>query len=154
MSLGCDNQSARDLAYNPEHHDRVKHIARRHFFVRERVESGEITVPYVRSVDNLADFFTKALPAKQFFPMRDAIMNCSASEAKAKLAHGNVSTPRRVVRGGVAPSRTKFGVSALLRACYGRGAGRNVGARAWVDSSERAERYKKEYWRARDDDGR
>jgi hypothetical protein len=50
-------------------------IARRHFFVRERVESGEITVPYVRSVDNLADFFTKALPAKQFFPMRDAIMN-------------------------------------------------------------------------------
>ena len=39
------------------------------------VESGEITVPFVRTDDNLADFFTKPLPAAQFFPLRDAIMN-------------------------------------------------------------------------------
>ena len=62
MSLGTDNQAARDLAYNPEHHSRTKHIERRHFFIRETVESLELTVPFVRSADNLADFFTKPLP--------------------------------------------------------------------------------------------
>ena len=43
--LRCDNKAARDLAYNPEHHDRTKHIARRHFFIRELVEDGSLTVP-------------------------------------------------------------------------------------------------------------
>eukprot|EP00965_Chrysotila_dentata_P153035 5057706-Pleurochrysis_carterae.AAC.1 len=33
--LSMDNKSAIDLAYNPEHHQRSKHIDRRHFFVRE-----------------------------------------------------------------------------------------------------------------------
>eukprot|EP00965_Chrysotila_dentata_P083675 2760939-Pleurochrysis_carterae.AAC.1 len=35
-TLAMDNKSAIDLAYNPEHHQRSKHIDRRHFFVRER----------------------------------------------------------------------------------------------------------------------
>eukprot|EP00965_Chrysotila_dentata_P061832 2048262-Pleurochrysis_carterae.AAC.1 len=35
-SLSIDNMSTIDLAYNPEHHARTKHIDRRHFFVRER----------------------------------------------------------------------------------------------------------------------
>ena len=70
-----DNQAGRDLAYNPQHHPRTKHIARRHFFIREKVEDHTLVVPFVRTVDNLADFFTKPLGAKAFFPMRDAIMN-------------------------------------------------------------------------------
>ena len=49
VSLGVDNTGARDIAYNPEHHQKVKHIARRHFFVRECVENGEIVVPYVNT---------------------------------------------------------------------------------------------------------
>eukprot|EP00965_Chrysotila_dentata_P029090 967311-Pleurochrysis_carterae.AAC.2 len=51
-----DNKSAIDLAYNPEHHQRRKHIHRRYFFVRKRVESHNITVPFVRSADNMVDF--------------------------------------------------------------------------------------------------
>ena len=51
--LAVDNQAARDLAYNPEHHSRTKHIKRRHFFVRRRVESLEISVPFVRSEQNI-----------------------------------------------------------------------------------------------------
>eukprot|EP00965_Chrysotila_dentata_P168794 5573881-Pleurochrysis_carterae.AAC.1 len=70
-----DNMSAIDLAYNPEHHARTKHIDRRHFFVREQVESLEITVPFVNSAANMADFFTKPLPPKALFPLRDRIMN-------------------------------------------------------------------------------
>ena len=78
IPLSEDNKGARDLAYNPEHHSRTKHIDRRHFYVREMVENGEIVVPYVNSDDNLADFFTKPMTAKRFFSMRDKIMNVRA----------------------------------------------------------------------------
>ena len=71
--LFVDNSAARDLAYNPQHHDRTKHIARRHFFIRELVENGRIAVPYVKSIDNLADFFTKPLPSSVFTAMRDTV---------------------------------------------------------------------------------
>eukprot|EP00965_Chrysotila_dentata_P204847 6182589-Pleurochrysis_carterae.AAC.1 len=64
-SLHLDNKSAIDLAYNPQHHARTKHIHRRHFFIREKVEELELTVPFVRSsTENLADFFTKPLPSR------------------------------------------------------------------------------------------
>jgi hypothetical protein len=73
--LAVDNKAARDLAYNPEHHERTKHVERRHFYVREAVEDLLITVPFVATHDNLADFFTKHLAPKHFFAMRDIIMN-------------------------------------------------------------------------------
>lgn len=73
--LALDNRAARDLAYNPEHHERTKHVERRHFYVRECVEDLLITVPFVASHDNLADFFTKYLTPKHFFALRDIIMN-------------------------------------------------------------------------------
>eukprot|EP00966_Prymnesium_polylepis_P087793 2031515-Prymnesium_polylepis.1 len=40
--LACDNQAAINLAYTPERHKRVKHIERRHFFIREKVEENMI----------------------------------------------------------------------------------------------------------------
>ena len=70
-----DNSGAIDLSYNPEHHARTKHIDRKHYFIRECVEDGRLRVPFVSTVDNMADFFTKPLPAKSFFRMRDIIMN-------------------------------------------------------------------------------
>ena len=56
-----------------------KHIERRHFYIRECVENMQITVPYVNTLDNLADFFTKPLKPPQFFAMRDQIMNAPRS---------------------------------------------------------------------------
>ena len=73
--LATDSQSARDTSYNPEHHDRMKHVQRRHFFVRDMVESLEIEVPFVRTADNIADFFTKPFTANKFHAMRKIIMN-------------------------------------------------------------------------------
>jgi hypothetical protein len=75
VELAVDNTGARDLAYNPEHHSKSKHIERRHFFVREMVENMRLRIPYVNTVYNLADFFTKPLPARVFIQMRDTIMN-------------------------------------------------------------------------------
>ena len=52
-----------------------KHIDRRHFYVRECVENMQLWVPFVKTVDNLADFFTKPLTSKNFYRMRDILMN-------------------------------------------------------------------------------
>ena len=73
--MGMDNQAAIAIEYNPEHHSRMKHVDRRHFFMRECVENLQLRVPFVKTVDNMADFFTKPLPSKQFFRMRDTLMN-------------------------------------------------------------------------------
>ena len=78
--LHMDNKSAIDLAYNPEHHARTKHIDRRHYFIRECVEEGKLRVPFVATADNVADFFTKPLMGKDFFRMRDRVMNVAHSD--------------------------------------------------------------------------
>ena len=65
--LATDNTGARDLSYNPEHHDKTKHVERRHFFVRELVENHIIRVPYVNTDKNLTDFITKWFPPNKFF---------------------------------------------------------------------------------------
>ena len=84
LQLSVDNRSAIDLSYNPEHHQRTKHIHRRHFFVREMVENGVLHVRYVPSEENLADFFTKPLDSTSFFKLRDRIMNVPPASLSAK----------------------------------------------------------------------
>ena len=78
--LLMDNKAAIDVAYNPEHHTRMKHVARRHFYVRELVEDHVIRCSFVSTVDNLADFFTKAQKPSLFFSMRDVIMNVPSDQ--------------------------------------------------------------------------
>ena len=74
--LASDSKSARDVSYNPEHHDRMKHVERRHYFVRDMVEAFELEVPFVRTHNNLADLLTKPMKnATRFRELRNAIMN-------------------------------------------------------------------------------
>jgi hypothetical protein len=65
ITLLLDNQSCMDLAYNPIHHKRSKHIDVRHHYLRERVEEGDIELEYVPTGDQLADPFTKQLPRER-----------------------------------------------------------------------------------------
>ena len=73
--LFVDNKSAIDVAYNPEHHGRMKHVERKHFYIRELVEQHKLRVTFVSTDDNLSDFFTKPLKAHRFMTLRDKIMN-------------------------------------------------------------------------------
>ena len=41
----------------------------------------KVSLFFVRSADNQADFFTKPLPASAFFPMRNRIMNLEDGSA-------------------------------------------------------------------------
>ena len=90
LNLHMDNRSAIDVSYNPEHHGRMKHVARRHFFIRECVENHQIRVPFVRTDENDADFFTKVLPGRKFFPLRNKIMNIADSELDVPRSRGGV----------------------------------------------------------------
>ena len=54
----------------------MKHVERRHFFVRDMVDNFELEVPYVSTLENPADFFTKPVKnATRFRELRNAVMN-------------------------------------------------------------------------------
>jgi len=58
-----DNEGALQLANNPVHHDRTKHINIKHHFIRETIASKQISVLRVVTADNVADMLTKAVSA-------------------------------------------------------------------------------------------
>ena len=88
----------------------MKHVERRHYYVRECVEDHLITVPFVRTVDNIADFFTKALEAKRFFRLRDSIMNVAPQHRACRASAGPPSDSLRAgLRGGVVSRSTEPG---------------------------------------------
>jgi hypothetical protein len=100
-SLSTDSQSARDVSYNPEHHGRMKHVLRRHFYVRDMVEEHEVSVPFVRTHLNLADFLTKPIDnVQQFYWLRGEIMNEPGRGDRSPSVPGNATSSSPAVRGG------------------------------------------------------
>nr|GEZ54829.1 retrovirus-related Pol polyprotein from transposon TNT 1-94 [Tanacetum cinerariifolium] len=62
----CDSKSAIAISCNPVQHSRTKHIVVRDHFIKEHVEKGTIELYFVKTDYQLADIFTKALPADHF----------------------------------------------------------------------------------------
>nr|GEV26007.1 hypothetical protein [Tanacetum cinerariifolium] len=54
------------ISYNPVQHSRTKHIATCYHFIKEHVEKGTIELYFIKTDYQLADLFTKALPADRF----------------------------------------------------------------------------------------
>ena len=68
----CDNTAAKAVAENPVQSKQLRHVQRRHFFVRDALRAGLVTVPYVASEANLADVLTKILPTAPRFEWASA----------------------------------------------------------------------------------
>nr|GEW87074.1 copia protein [Tanacetum cinerariifolium] len=66
IPIYCDSKSAIAIFYNPVQHSRTKHIAVRYHFIKKHVETGTIELYFVKTDYQLADLFTKALPAEHF----------------------------------------------------------------------------------------
>ena len=79
VPLLCDNESAIKIAHNLVLHSKMKHIEIFHHFIREHVEKGDIDLSYVRTKDQLADIFTKALDETRFRELRNEINVIDAS---------------------------------------------------------------------------
>nr|GEV63276.1 ribonuclease H-like domain-containing protein [Tanacetum cinerariifolium] len=59
-----DSKAAIAISCNPVHHSRTKHIDIRYHFIKEKVEKGIVELFFIKTEYQLADLFTKALPAE------------------------------------------------------------------------------------------
>jgi hypothetical protein len=60
-TLHIDNQSAVQVAKNPEHHGRMKHLDLRFYWLRDVVDEGLISVKHIPTAEMPADILTKSL---------------------------------------------------------------------------------------------
>ncbi|XP_039133317.1 uncharacterized mitochondrial protein AtMg00810-like [Dioscorea cayenensis subsp. rotundata] len=70
IEVWCDNRSAIEIAKNPTHHGRTKHIDIRFHFICGLVADGLIVLKYCKSEDQKADILTKSLLVKKHNYMR------------------------------------------------------------------------------------
>ena len=66
MKLYCDNNAAINIAHNPVHHDRTKHVEVERHFIKEEIDLGVIYMTYVPTKQKVADILTKGLPKQSF----------------------------------------------------------------------------------------
>jgi hypothetical protein len=74
VSLMCDNTSAISIAKNLVFHKRMRHLERRHHFLRDHVEKGDIEMRYIYIERQLADIFTKPLDSSQFADLQGRLV--------------------------------------------------------------------------------
>ena len=84
ITIYCDNSGTVANSKEPWAHKASKHIERKYHLIRDIVKRGEVVVAKIASADNLADPFTKALPAKAFDRHVEGMrMRCMVEEMAA-----------------------------------------------------------------------
>ena len=73
VTVFSDSQSAIHLSKNPVYHERSKHIDIRLFWIRNKIEEGEVNLEKIPSEDNPADAGTKVLTVSKFQHCLDSL---------------------------------------------------------------------------------
>jgi hypothetical protein len=74
--LMCDNTSAISVAKNLVFHKKMRHVEKRHHFLRDHVEKRDIEMRYIDTERQLADIFTKSLDSSRFADLREGFGVC------------------------------------------------------------------------------
>jgi hypothetical protein len=61
VPLTCNNTSAISVAKNLVFHKKMRHVERRHYFLRDHVEKGDIEMRYIDNERKVAGIFNKPL---------------------------------------------------------------------------------------------
>ena len=77
----CDNQCAVGMASNSVKAKRTKSLDMRYHWIRDRVQQGHFHVQWRKGEHNLADFFTKPLPAKSHQVLMPLLVHTPRSPA-------------------------------------------------------------------------
>ena len=90
-----DNMSAMALEKNGRASSgkRTRHMNLRYFYIKDRVDSGDIVIEYCPTEEMRGDFFTKPTQGKLFYKQRDWIMNIDPS-SKYHSGHRSVLVPK------------------------------------------------------------
>ena len=76
LTLHHDNTSAIHLAQNgPSNNERTRHIAIRYYWVKDKIEVGEVEIKYLGTSAMVADFLSKPLQGELFRKMRKLLLN-------------------------------------------------------------------------------
>jgi hypothetical protein len=76
LPLMCDNTSAISVPKNPIFHKRMRHVERRHHFLRDHVEKRDIDMRYIDTERQLADIFIKLFDDSHFTDLQGEIDVC------------------------------------------------------------------------------
>jgi hypothetical protein len=64
--IHCDNQSCIRLSEHPVFHERSKHIEIKYYFIRDKVQEGEVKLEYIPTNEQTTDILTKPLSRIKF----------------------------------------------------------------------------------------
>jgi hypothetical protein len=59
------------LSEHPVFHDQSKHIEIKYYFIRDKVQEGEVKLHYISTNEQVADILTKPLSMIKFVYLRD-----------------------------------------------------------------------------------
>lgn len=70
ISLYCDSEAILSRVDSKVYNGKSRHISLRHEYVKQLITDGVINIIYVKSSNNLADLFTKALKFNIYSPFQ------------------------------------------------------------------------------------
>ncbi len=90
VSIKADSQGALDLALNAQFSQKTKHIDIKHHFIRDHIESGDISLSYIPTEEMTADILTKPLPRPAYERLRAKLGIRSLEEVNRAQEVGGV----------------------------------------------------------------
>jgi hypothetical protein len=76
VPLMCDNISVILVAKNSVFYKKMRHVERRHHFLRGHIEKRDIEMRYIDTKKQLADIFTKPLYSSRFTDLGGGVGVC------------------------------------------------------------------------------